>query len=641
MSAPDEITRLIEESRALERSGDVAASIRRAGRARQLAREQGDADGEAGALNALAYAHIRLGHYDQAQQFCRRALELAGPESHAMAGALLNLGICAGETDDLAALEEYTQQAVDLSRQIGYDRVLVRGLHALSCGVYMPRGQFALSIAADEEALKIARARGLPDLAWGPLLTMSWVYWLTGQRCLVEDRLSELRQANLPGSLGDGYWHFIQANLALEAGDTGAARELFAQTLSIAEANGIAENLYLGRLGMSRLSRAGQDAPAALAWATEALAIMERTGYYHLQGVSLIERSRAAWLLGDLAAAEADLRAAIQRLAPQKLDFDLCTATLLLAALLHQQQRPAAAGAWREAAARMVQGGFAFLAERERAVAFPLIVAGLNSLDTSIVEASATLLNHLQRVPAPPLKITTFGGWQVQVGGRVVETQALRQRRAGELLGLLLVSPARTLTFDQVLDALWPEKEPVAAQALFHHATSTLRRALEPDLPEKFPSRYLEVGDGQVTLRLPPASTVDFEVFSAHSRQGEWAAALACCAGEFLPQYRYADWAVSQRQWLARNYQRALLEMAQTWLAQGCHAEALEACRKVLELEPWQEQAVLLGMRACLALGDRSGALRLYQTVEKNLRDELGIQPQAELQALYRSLAKR
>jgi LuxR family maltose regulon positive regulatory protein len=640
MSASEEITRLIEESRSLERSGEVAASIQRAQQARQLAQVQTDPDGEAGALNALAYAHIRLGHYDQAQQFCALALALAGEESPARAEALLNSGICAGETDDMPAMEKLTQQAIDLSRQIGYSRILVRGLHSLSCGNYMPRGQFALSLAVDEEALKIARTRGMQELTWGPLLTMSWVHWLTGQPYLAEARLNELRIVVTPGSLGDGYWHFMHASLALEAGDIETARDLFTRTLSIAEANGIVENLHLAYLGMSRLNRSVNDAPTALAWASEALTIVERTGYHHLQGLALIECGRASWLLGDLATAEAYLQAAILRLAPHQLDFDLSLAELLLAGLLRQQNRSEAAAALREAVARLVQGGFAFLVDRERALSFPLIISGLNSSDKPTAEACTTLLEHLQRVPPPPLKISTLGGWRVQVGGRVVNNQALRQRCAGELLGLLLISPGRSIASEQVIEALWPDKESDATQALFHHATSTLRRVLEPDLPEKFPSRYLDVSDGQVTLRLPPSSTVDYESFTAHYRRGEWDMALACYGGEFLPQYRYADWAISQRKWLAQDYQRALLEMAKFWLEEDRCIEALDACRKILEAEPWQEQAVLLGMRACLRLENASGALRLYRTLEKNLHDELGIEPQAELQILYRSLIK-
>lgn len=640
MNSSDKVILLLEESRAFERSGEIAAAIHRGQQARQLTQAQEDTDGEADALNVLAYAHIRLGHYHQAQEFCRQALTLAGAESHGKAEALLNLSICANETNDLNAAEAYNLQAVDLGRQIGDDRILVRGLHSLSCGIYMPRGQFALSLAADEEAIHIARFRGLPELAWGPLLTISWVYWLTGQRHLAEARLKELHQAVSPGSLGDGYWHFIHASLALEAGEYEIARDLFSKTVSIAESNGISENLFFARLGMSRLSRVINDAPAAFSWAGEALAIGERMGYHHLQGIALIERARAAWALGSLTAAEYDLQSAIQRLAPLRLDYDLALAELLLAALLRQQNQANAGAIWQQSARRLVQGGFACLAVRERALAFPLIAAGLTSTDEPAAKASAVLLEHLQRVLPAPLKIVTMGGWRVKVGGKVVDSQTLRQRRAGELLGVLLISPGYSLSVEQAIDALWPEKEPAAAQVLFHHATSTLRRALEPDLPDRFPSFYLEVKEGKVNLHLPPCSTVDFETFEAHYHREEWAAALECCGGEFLPEYRYADWSISRRQWLAQDIQRAELEMAKIWLAENQWAKALEACRKVLAIEPWQDQAVLLGMRACLGMGDRPGALRLYKTLEKALRNELGIEPQVELQELARTLMK-
>lgn len=640
MPGVDEISRLIEESRALERAGEVAASIQRAQQARQMAAAQADTEAEAEALNTLAYAHVRLGHYDQAENFCRQALALAGPESRARAEALLNLNICAAETNDLDTAEEYTLQAVDLSRQIGHHRVLVRGLHALSCGIYMPRGQFSLSLAADEEALNIALARGLPELAWGPLLTMSYVCWLTGQRSLAETRLDQVRQYAAPGSLGDGYWHYIHANLALEAGEVESARSLFSKTLSIAEANGIAENIFLGRIGLSRLSRALNDLPAALDWAAEACALMARTGYRHLQAQALIEHARAAWGLADPAAAESDLRQAIQLMEPMRLNFDLAAAELILAALLRQQARPEAPAAWQKAAERMLQGGFACLAERERALAFPLIASGLASPHAPTARASAALLEHLQQVPPAPLKISTLGGLSVQARALNLGSAALRQRRAGELLAILLISPGRSLPVESVLEAFWPDKDPAAAQALFHHATSSLRRALEPDLPEKFPSRYLLVSEGSVCLRLPAGSRVDYEDFEDFLQTGAWQAALEIYRGDFLPEYRYADWSLMHRQWLAQDMQRAALEVAKVHLAENNGRAALLACRRVMSAEPWQEEAVLLGMRACLLLGDRPGALRLYQNLAKTLRSELGIEPQDDLQTLYRSLLK-
>lgn len=641
MDTSEEIYRLIEQSRSLERQGDIAAAIRQAQQACHLAQFQADTAGEATALNALAYAHIRLGHYDQARQFCQQALHLASAESPSRVDALLNLGICAGETDDLATLEDCTQQAVDLSRQIGYDRALVRGLHTLACMVYMPRGQFALSLAMDEEAIKIIQTRHQPDLAWGPLLTMSYVHWLMGRRPLARACLSELRQVMLPGSLADGYWQYIQANLALETGEMALARELFTYTLSIAESNGISENLFLARLGMSRLYRTLNDAPSAQAWASEALTIVQRSGYLHLQAQALIERSRAFWMLDDLDKAETDLRAAIALLTPQRLDFDLAAAMLLLAALLQQKDHADAPMVWREASSRLVQGGFAFLADRERAIVFSLILQGLKSAEPSTAEASSSLLQHLQNIMPPPLKITTLGSWRVQTGSERVDPQLLRQRRTGELLALLLISPGRCLPVEQALDIFWPDKDPTSAQPLLYHATSILRRALEPDLPDKFPCRYLRVEDGKIVLILPPDSEVDYEVFQKYMHQEDWDAALACYGGAFLPEYRYAGWAEAHRLWLAQGYQRALLMKASVWLSEGRFQQTLDACHKILADEPWQEQAVLLGMQACIGMGNSTDAIRLYRKLEKVLRDELEVEPQAELQSLYRSLRKR
>lgn len=141
-----------------------------------------------------------------------------------------------------------------------------------------------------------------------------------------------------------------------------------------------------------------------------------------------------------------------------------------------------------------------------------------------------------------------------------------------------------------------------------------------------------------MALHLPPGSEVDFETFEQRVQQGEWEAVVSLYQGDLFPGDRYRDWAVERREQLARLYQRALLEVAVRRLEAGDHERALEACRQILALEPWHEQAVLLGMRACVARNDRAGALRLYLDVERRLQEELGISPQEELRRFYESL---
>jgi DNA-binding SARP family transcriptional activator len=249
---------------------------------------------------------------------------------------------------------------------------------------------------------------------------------------------------------------------------------------------------------------------------------------------------------------------------------------------------------------------------------------------------SATLLNHLGRVPPPPLRIVTLGKFEVTQRGQVIDKSAWHQRKAGELFRLLLISVGHSLTRDEIIETLWPDKS--MAQPLFHRATSQLRRVLEPDLPDKFPSRYLEVDEGRVTLHLSIGSTIDFEEFEQRVSAEHWLDALALFGGDLFPADRYADWAAAPRERLTQLAVQALLAQAQLDLEAAQFDRALELARRVIVIEPWHEQAVLIAMRASLAQNDRPGAARLYHTLEQTLRADLGLAPMPELRALHQAL---
>jgi hypothetical protein len=93
--------------------------------------------------------------------------------------------------------------------------------------------------------------------------------------------------------------------------------------------------------------------------------------------------------------------------------------------------------------------------------------------------------------------------------------------KAGEVFRFLLLQPEHAAAREAVLEALWPDQDAAAAHTQLHQATSALRRLLEPDLPDKFPSRYLEVGAQRLALRLPPGSTRDWVDFE-QARRKRW-----------------------------------------------------------------------------------------------------------------------
>lgn len=645
MSTSDEIVRLIDEALAVEcTSADIAASLRLARRAQALADESGQPTAMAAARVAVARYRFRLGQYAQARGLAQQALDLTTPpddgNSIVHADAMLMVGMCASETAPLDDAEQILLQASDLAREIGHPVLRLRTLQNLA-DLYGLRGRFSLALAAADEALKVARQHELREWLHFPLLTLALYSQVTRQVFRSRAMLDELRQVTSPESVGGAYLNYIGALLDMDEGCLETVPEGLKRAHTIAERTGDPGLNVEVRLGMCRYHRLLGDLAEAWEWADDALGVARRSGYAIREADSLQECGRVNWLQGDFAAAEADLQRATEIYTLNHAAFGRTSASLLLAALLDHHKHPEAPAAWLDCVRLIRTHEYYFLLERERALAYPLIASSLANPDPAVAQAGANLLEHLKRVPPPPLKVRTLGGWRIQAGARTVEKNDLRRRRAGELLGLLLISPGRTLSYDQVAEALWPDKDPDTAQALFHHATSILRRAFESDLPEKFPSRYLEVVDGQAALRLPPASTVDFEVFAAHCRRQEWEAAVTIYGGEFLPEYRYAEWSILHRQSLAQDAQRALLAVAEAQQAQGHYTEALDACRRALALEPWLERAVYIGMQACLGLGDRPGALRLYKTLEKILRDELGVEPQAEIQALYRTLLKR
>ncbi|MBN1811380.1 MAG: tetratricopeptide repeat protein, partial [Anaerolineae bacterium] len=569
------IAGIIEESYALKRSGDIGAALRRAREALEKARAFDEDESIAAALVCIARILYYLGHYDEAQCRAEEALLHAGFQAHARADALRLLGDCAHEAGDLTTAESYYRRAIDLSRQLGYTYSLHRCLHSLAACIYIPRGQFDLALASDEESLRLAIDLEVLEDAWLPLVTIGWVYFVTGRRERALEAIEEMERFVQPGSRAEGYWFCLRADLAQLDTPPASALPFYARARAIAEAIG---DPGLGaelRVGLSRYHRTTGNSSTAYEWADDALCIASRAGCRDVQGWALIERARAAWALGDTTAAEADFQAAIELLTPMEAQFDLARAYFLLAALFHRQQRAEAGSAWIEAVSRIISGGYTFLLEQERALAFPLLAVHLNSDRSSVVSISETLLSHLERVPPPSLHVVTLGRFEVRQGTRTIPDQAWRKRRAGELFRLLLISPGRSLFRDQVAEALWPEKSPGSTPALFHKATSALRHAMEPDLPDKFPSRYVAVEEKRITLRLPPNSLIDFEAFERHIRAEEWEEALQLYQGELFPEDRYADWAVVQRERLAQDYVRVALAAARGWFAGGRFDEVL------------------------------------------------------------------
>jgi DNA-binding SARP family transcriptional activator/predicted negative regulator of RcsB-dependent stress response len=627
----------------LDRSEIRGLTIQGANRELKQARLAGDPAYVFTAVIRLAQLHFRQGRYNRTQALLAEVLQDAPPDSVARCDALRVQGNCAAELGEPERAETYYYQAIDLARELDDRFTLYKCLHSLATNIYWQHGQFDLMLAAGQEALSQAQALGLKEDLWFPLSDIAWGYWVTGQIELANRVADQMEQCVIPGSLGYGFYCCLRAGLVQHGSDfLDTVLPLYQVARSIAESTGDPGLNAEVRLGLCHSYRLAGNLPAAASWADDAVATTERMNYRQFMATANIERARTAMDAGDLDQALADLHTSIELSTQLQANFDLARSNLYLAAVFFTRNDSEAASAWAQATRLIQNHGYGFLLQQERTLVLPLIAANLDSSDSDLAQASKELYSQFLRTTPAPIQVKMLGQFSVWVGPNSVSKDTLRKRRAGELLALLLISPNYYLTFQQVAEAMCPEKDPEAALDFYHHAISALRRLLEPELPDRrFICRYLDVDDEQIKLNLPPGSKVDYQEFEAYCQEQAWERAVEAYTGEFLPALRYAEWAIPLRQHLADRHEQALMVLVEKRLKAGAAADCLALVRQVLLHNPWHEQAVGLGMRAALELGNRTTALRLYLRLEKVLHKELGISPHKELLELYAQAQRR
>ncbi len=609
-----------------------------------VARQQGDPLQINNAQARYARLLARVGRYGEARTHSeevlqREACDTAAIQSH------LTLGYCAAETGDLQAAEQAFNQAADLSRLLNERGYLIQALHSLSSSIYLTRGQFELALAIAEKARMLIEEE--EESYWGTPFLSALIYEMIGNRKKVRQFLDELLPMVKPATYVAGGYYFIWARLVLDEEEIDKAEEYLTLALRIANQTGAPDLNVWVRMERSRYHRMKSEFPVACSWAEDALNYAQRAGSALLAGQAHTELAVALWMIDDCENAESHLQQAIAIFTKLDAAFELARATFILSALYKQSDHARADEKWVECADLISKGGFEFLLERERILAFPLIAVHLRSRDQKARQSAETMMQHLVKVPPPPLRIYGLGQFTVYQSQRRIQDQAWQRRKAGELFRYLLLKPNHSAGREEILEDLWGEHSPDNAQDLFHQATSTLRHILEPDLPEKFPSRYLSVEGERVYLNLPAGTLVDFEQFETLIQRAiqthaveNLERALSQYTDDLFPMDRYKDWSTSRRESLSDLRQRGILALGQAYLKFERILAALDCSRRVLVLDSWNEDAALLGMNACIAMGDNPRALRIFLEIEDILKKELAITPRSDLQALAKKIRK-
>ena len=244
---------------------------------------------------------------------------------------------------------------------------------------------------------------------------------------------------------------------------------------------------------------------------------------------------------------------------------------------------------------------------------------------------------------SPRFAVRTLGTFAVMHGDTAVPTSAWRRRSVLALFTCLLSARHYRLHREQLLDALWPELDPMSASRELHRAMHALRTILGQAGAAPGAVRH----DGEMIV-LDPTRTahhaghwLDAEVFdravvaAVHGQdRTAYRAAVAAYGGTYLPDDPYSEWVTLRREELRGRYLSLLLTLAALSSTAGDQQEEEHCLRAVLREDACQEDAAAALIGLLGSAGRRVEALRVYQALATALDADLGLAPSSAVEIL-------
>src|SRR6184192_881488 len=234
------------------------------------------------------------------------------------------------------------------------------------------------------------------------------------------------------------------------------------------------------------------------------------------------------------------------------------------------------------------------------------------------------------------LTLELLGTLSLRDETRLVPVAAQQKRPLG-LLAILGLGGKPGLSRDRIEAYLWPESSGARAQHALDQTVYAIRHALRSDF-------ILSTGR---ELRLDPDLVrVDVWEFEEAICAGQWTAAVRHYKGPLLDGFHFADshelesWIDTNRSRLRLEYQRAIECLADSSAEAGDHSQSVTWWRRLANADPLSAGATKKLMLALAAAGDRAGAVQYARVYQELVRQELEMEPDAEIEDLAAALSR-
>lgn len=238
--------------------------------------------------------------------------------------------------------------------------------------------------------------------------------------------------------------------------------------------------------------------------------------------------------------------------------------------------------------------------------------------------------------------------WKLQLLGEFRLTRAdgggspALRRHERALLAYLALNPRRRESRERLAALLWGDKVDDSARRSLRQSIAGLRKALDDAAgailhkdsdPLVFDDAAFEV-DARDFERLAAAGTREALEQAVTLYRGDLLDGLSLHADGF------ESWVAPQRAALRKRAADAWVALMTLQAAEGGAGAAMDATRRVIELDPLREEAHRLLMQGLVESGRRGEAVRQYQSLVELLHRELeiDIEPEPETVRLLRAI---
>ena len=223
--------------------------------------------------------------------------------------------------------------------------------------------------------------------------------------------------------------------------------------------------------------------------------------------------------------------------------------------------------------------------------------------------------------------------------GNEVRTVLAQPKRLGLLAYLAAAVPTGACRRDRLFGVFWPELTQERARKALNKAVYFLRQALGEDALVSRGADEVAVDPGRVWC--------DAVAFADAVTTDDPSEGLDLYRGDLLPSFylqgaaEFDAWVEAERTRLRRLAARAARALARQREVAGQVTTAIVFARRAVELSDEDERAVRELLELLDRLGDRAGALFVYDKFARHLASEFGARPAAETEAVIARIRAR